>query len=71
MPNQFGSVEWLFNQRFLYYGLGGCKRYTLPDIASKLSLSRAEVISLRDRALASLRGSLERQQLDASCVLQD
>lgn len=53
----------------LYYGLDGESRQTLLQIAEQLQLSRQRVISLRDRALETLRRTLARHQLDAASLL--
>lgn len=53
-----------------YYGLGDGPRLTLQQIAEQLQLSRQHVISLRARALDSLRRALELQRLDAATLLE-
>ena len=53
----------------LYFGLDGESRQTLLQIAEQLQLSRQRVISLRDRALETLRRTLARHQLDAASLL--
>ncbi len=55
----------------LYFGLDEQPRQTLVQIAGLLQINRQRVITLRDRALASLRRSLELQQLDAGTLLAE
>lgn len=54
-----------------YFGLDDQPGQTLLQIAEQLQLSRQQVISLRNRALVSLRESFVRHRLDAGSLLQD
>lgn len=52
----------------LYYGLTGEQPRTLLEIAGQLQISRQRVINLRNRAQEALRQTMERHQLDATCL---